>query len=272
MKISSIKKVLCASLLLAITAPQANAGFGLPNFIKRYELGFSYSMAFANYTNSVATTTGDGQTFVTNMDMKVRSSFGYGGIMGTYIPITRVGKSVMAIGVDLNYNMFVWNYNIPQYQSNTTDVNGNITGVVFGNDVMDMPMTGVSMQVALPVSLDFKFGAEASLLRGTRWTGTIGAGAYPAVSATADYGNAGFGFGVVPFAKAEVGVLGGIYWKLRVQYAAGNMPFYTKKNNILQGPDANNSELIGKGIASVSLVLMPFSWNFNEDGWWNWHH
>ncbi len=274
MKLSALKKIVAASLLMAAGTQQAQARFELPNFIKRWELGYSYSMAFANYKSvERAHVPNSDKVFETNIDKNVRSTFGYGGFTGTYIPVTKMGNSaLLAVGINMAYNAFLWDYVSPTFQSWKTDIDGNIVGANFDDDLAGLGFSGVSIQMAVPVSLDVKFGAEASLQKGAKWTATLGVGAYPSGSMTADFGNAGFGFGVSPFVKGEIGVKGGILWKLRVQYAMGNIPFYTGNNSVNEAMGlSSNSELIGKGVATVSLVLMPFSWNFQEDGWWNWH-
>lgn len=278
MKFSSIKKVLAGALLATLISPQTQAQFGLfngnglPNFIKRWEVGFSYSMAFAEYTSSeMVTSTQTGNVYHKQISEDVRSNMGIGGFMGTYIPVKRIGNSLLAVGINMNYNMFTWNYSIPTFKGFRTDIDGNEIEPIYSSDFMP-GISGVSIQMGLPVSLDFKFGAEASLKKTARWTGTVGVGGVPAGTMTADFGNAGFGFGVNPFVKGEVGIKGGILWKLRLQYTMGNIPFYTANNSISEAMGtASNSELMGKGIFSASLVLMPFSWNFREDGWWNWH-
>ena len=87
---------------------------------------------------------------------------------------------------------------------------------------------------------------------------------------TKDFGSGDQGLVVAPFVKAEIGKKMGIFWKLRAQYTMGEISYF--KDNIYKKEGAANTStgsLIGNGMASVSLVLMPFSWDFNNDGWWN---
>jgi len=274
MKSSWLKKIVAASVLLIASIPQSQAqfGVGIPNFFKRFELGYSYTVGFATYSSvERVKNPGNETVYENNIKENVRSKFGYGGLMGSYIPLKRVGNSLMAIGVNFQYNAFLWDYTTPVFQNWVTNENGEITGAYYSND-FGLGFSSMSVQMAVPVSLDFKFGAEASLQKAAKFTGTIGAGVYPSANMTVDFDNGGFGFGVSPFVKGEIGIKGGILWKLRAQYVMGRIPFYTDGNSIggLMG-STNSSELIGKGVASVSLVFMPFSWNFREDGWWNWH-
>jgi hypothetical protein len=279
MKFSLLKKAIAASLLFGMLAPQTQAQWkpgGLPNFIKRWEIGYTYSIASATYKSTESITTPDGsKTFEKSIEQNVRSKFSFGALMGTYIPLKKIGgKSLLAIGINAQYNAYLWDYSVPTFQGFKTDVNNNIIDAYYSAE-LNPGISAMTIQAGLPISLDVKWGGEASLQRGEKYTGTLGIGAYPSGSMTADYGNGGFGFGVTPFAKAEIGAKAGIFWKLRVQYLMGNIPFYTEGNSINKviGIDAvSKSELIGKGVISASLVLMPFSWNFQEDGWWNWHH
>lgn len=274
MKFSSLKKAIAAALLLGVSAQQTHAGgFELPNFIKRWELGYTYPMVFATYksTERVSSPNGD-QVFEANIEKNVRSNFGFGGLMGTYIPITKLGSSaLLAAGVNAMYNAYTWDYTHPTFQNYVTDAYGNVIGAHFDENSKSMPFTGGSVQLGLPVSLDVKFGAEASLQKHAKYTATIGVGAIPSGTITVDLDNAEYAWGVNPFAKAEIGAKAGIIWKLRFQYTMGPVTFFNGNNTFTEGNTSSTRELIGNGIASVSLVLMPFSWNFQEDGWWNWH-
>ena len=120
MKFSLLKKIVAASVLLVASIPQSQAqfGVGIPNFFKRFELGYSYSVGFATY-NSVerVKNPGNDNVYENNIKENVRSKFGYGGLMGSYIPLKRVGNSLMAIGVNFQYNAFLWDYTTPVFQN-----------------------------------------------------------------------------------------------------------------------------------------------------------
>lgn len=267
-----LKSAVAAAMLLTGYS-EAQAGDGLPNFIKRWEMGYSYSIASATYKSSeTVTDAASGKKFTHNVNQDVRSKFGYGGFAGTYIPVARMGSgTLLAIGIDYAYNAYLWDYKVPEFNGFTTDENGTVNGVTYSDPMFGF--SAVSVQMALPVSVDLKFGGEATLEKYSRWTGTFGAGVHPSLNMTVDYGNAGFGTGITPFLKAEVGYKAGIVFKLRAQYAFGSVPFYSNANNILNMSGVeSNSELIGKNAFSLSFVIMPFSFNWKEDGWWNDHH
>lgn len=274
MRFNMLKKVIAGALLLAsITEANAGPGYGLPNFLKRWEIGYSYSMASATYKSTeTVKDNASGKSFTQDIKQNVNSKFGYGGFAGTYIPLARLGgQSQLAIGVDYEYNAFLWDYKVPEFNGFTTDENGVVNGVTYSDPVFGF--SAMSVQMALPVSLDFKFGGEATLEKYSRWTGTVGAGVHPSLNMTVDYGNAGFGTGIAPFMKAEVGYKAGIVFKLRAQYSFGRIPFYTNANSLFNVSNLqSSSELIGKNTFSLSLVLMPFSFNWKEGGWWREHH
>ncbi|WP_222165796.1 hypothetical protein [Edaphocola aurantiacus] len=272
MKFNMLKTAIASAILLAGCA-EAQAGNGLPNFLKRWEIGYSYSMANATYQSTETIKDGgSGKEFTRDISQNVNSKFGYGGFAGTYIPMARLGgHTLLALGIDYAYNAYMWDYKVPEFSGFTTDENGNVNGVTYSDPMFGF--SAVSVQMALPVSLDLKFGGEATLEKYSRWTGTFGAGVHPSLNMTVDYGSGGFGTGITPFIKGEVGLKAGIVFKLRAQYAFGNIPFYEKGNNLFNIPGLqSNSQLTGKNAFTLSLVIMPFSFNWKEDGWWNDHH
>ncbi|WP_118973465.1 hypothetical protein [Taibaiella koreensis] len=255
-------------LLIVLTATafsQAAAQwFGLPGVLQRYEIGYSYSVATATYKRTEVANNGLDTSFSQN----VTSKNGFGGMIGTAVPLKRLSdRCMLALGIGYTYNMYTWDYNTPSFSGVITDDNGNVV-YDFRNSIY---FSGVSMQMGLPLSADFKFGNDAFLNKNVRWGATMGIGVMPSAAMTADFDNAGFGFGAAPFAKAELSFFAGICFKLRAQYAYGYIPFYDGKNNLVGNWSGYNvkSSLIGKQQITFSLILMPFSWAWNERGWWN---
>ncbi len=174
---------------------------------------------------------------------------------------------MFAIGVDILYHGYLWDYRAPLFSGFDFDDDGNISGYQYSSDYY---FDGMTVHMAMPIGGDFKFGCDALADKSIRFCGTIGAGAYPSISATVDASDAGFGFGVNPYAKAEFGVMAGICFKIRAMYTFGNIPFYTEGNSIssFAGFDSRSS-LTGKQSLTLSLIFMPFAWNWKESGWWN---
>src|SRR5690606_7935093 len=187
-------------IVLVIIFSGSLAHAQLPGFFKRLQLGYSYNMAWGEYNSKdELVDESTGSVYTKDVTTKVSSKFGYGGSLGTTIPIRQLGKkSMFAIGVDLTYNAYVWDYKVPMFSGYIFDSTGNIEDLGY---LADFAFSGVSIQMGLPISADFKFGCDAITNKTVRFCGTIGAGAYPSMSATVDASNAGFGFGVTPFVK-----------------------------------------------------------------------
>ncbi|WP_118950679.1 hypothetical protein [Taibaiella helva] len=264
MKHFLLRSFLFPALLIFTSLPEIRAQwFGLPGVLQRYELGYSYSIATATYKRTETSNNGLDTSFSQN----VTSKNGFGGMIGTAIPLKRLSdRCMLALGLGYTYNMYTWDYNTPSFNGLITDENGKKI-YDFSHSIY---FSGVSMQMGLPLSADFKFGNDAFLNKNVRWGTTLGIGVLPTAAMTADFDNAGFGFGAAPFAKAELSFFAGICFKLRAQYAYGYIPFYDGKNTIAGWGGYNTkSTLIGKQQVTFSLILMPFSWAWNERGWWN---
>jgi len=258
-----------ALIVLIILFSGGLAQAQLPGFFQRMQLGYSYTMAWAEYeSKDHLVDENTGATYTKDVTTKVSSKFGYGGSLGSTIPVKRLGKkSMFAIGVDFTYNAYVWDYKVPMFSGYIYDSVGDIEGLDY---LADFAFTGATVQMGLPVSADFKFGCDAITDKTVRFCGTIGAGAYPSMSATVDASNAGFGFGVTPFVKAEVGIMAGLCFKLRADISFGNIPFYKEGASIYDWANfKSSSSLTGKQAVSLSLIIMPFAWNWNSTGWWN---
>lgn len=256
--------VACSAFLPKVAHAQGR----IPGAIQRIQVGFSYTKGFAQYESIDQKADDKGNLYTQTNKIDVTSKAGWGGLVGTSIPVKRLGtKSILAIGVDFMYNIYVWDYKAPYFNGFAKDSTGTITGLDYNDSYS---FDGVSVQLALPVSADFKFGCDAIADKTVRFCGTVGAGAYPSLAATVDASNAGYGFGIVPFVKAEFGVMGGICFKIRTTYAIGKIPYYTSGNSVSTLADFNStSSLTGKSSFAVSLIFMPLAWKWKTTGWWN---
>ncbi len=258
-----------AIILIAVLVSGGLAHAQLPGFFQRMQFGYSYITAQAEYkSKDMIVDANTGATYTKDVTSSVSSRFGYGGFLGSTIPVKRLGrKSMFAIGLDFTYNAYVWDYKVPMFSGYLYDSTGAIEGLDY---LADFAFDGVTVQMGLPVSADFKFGCDAITDKTVRFCSTLGAGVYPSMSATVDASNAGFGFGVTPFVKAEFGIMAGLCFKIRATYAFGNIPFYSEGANIYDWVNfKSTSSLTGKQAISLSLIIMPFSWNWNRTGWWN---
>ena len=247
-------KLVLAVLTLALSLPFTSSA-KFPGILQRYQLGYSFVMNSAEYKVKQRITVPDfAKDTNYSYDMKTSASFGV--TMGTYVPITRLGrKSKLVWGIDYMYNMMLWDSKLKMY-------NG-------AGGIVDMPFSGATLQMALPTGLDFKFGCDALNVKNIRFCTTLGAGVYPSYSLTTldQMDSIDPQFGIAPYAKFEVGVFAGICMKLRAMYAVGNLAYMdeTLKNDVSN----TRSQLTGTSNLTISLLVMPFSWTWSREEWWN---
>ncbi len=257
------KKILTLLVLLLASLPTALYA-QLPGFIQRYDMGYSYTSMVATYNgvnqlyNPTTNTYSD-----TSVKTRIFSKGGFGGSASTFIPCKQLGeKSMLAVSIGYNYNAYLWGnlYNVL-----TTATDASTTATIDNND-----FTGATIQMGLPISLDFKFGNEAMIRKNERFCATIGAGVYPSFTATVFKDDAGTGFGVQPFLKAEGGVLGGLVWKIRAVYAFGSFDLIDRSSSVnSKVGEPSTFTLTSNSSFTLSLIIDPFAWTWKREGFWD---
>lgn len=228
-----------------------------PGILKRYQLGYSFVMNSAELKNGTKITGAGSFDRDTSYKTTFSTSAAFGVTTGTYIPLKRLGRSSsLALGIDYMYNMMTWKSKIPGYGG-------------------EIDFSGVTAQMALPIGLDFKFGADAITTKDRRFCGTLGVGAFPSYAVTA-LDNAGGisidpAFSFAPYVKAEVGIFAGICMKVRAVYAIGNVTYmdYSESTTNAGVTSTSTSKFVGTSNLTVSLLIMPFSWMWQKEEWWN---
>jgi hypothetical protein len=252
------------ALFILALQPTAQAQFDkFPGVLKNYEIGYGYSKTWAELKRKEKTVRpGDGRVYDTTTTMDVSSKFGFSAATGTIIPLKQLGlKSKLALGINVIYNGYVWDY--PTVSGATLTDSGihYNYGLGFG---------GATLNAGLALSADFKFGCDAMMDKRIRWAWTGGVGVLPSVSVTSDFDNADLTFGVQPFVKTEVGIFGGILWKLRLMYAMGNLKYIDSKPALgLFDNSTSTTQLLGKGNFTVSVIVMPLSFMYKKSAWYN---
>jgi hypothetical protein len=251
-----IYKLMLAAVALAMfNTTDALAQKKMPGFLQRLHLGYSILQNSATLkTHQLVITDNFMKDTSYSTDMKTSGSFGF--TIGTYVPLKRLGlKSSLNLGVDYMYNMMLWKSKYKSYDG-------------LGNTV-DMPFTGGTLQMALPIGLDVKFGCDAVTEKSIRFCATLGAGAFSTYSLTVldQVSNIGGKFSVAPYVKAEVGVFAGICMKVRAVYAIGSLSYMDVTDKSDYGKASN--QLNGTSNLTLSLLIMPFSWSWHRDEWWN---
>ena len=247
------KKQLKALFLFALLSSPL-AGFAkFPGILSRLQLGYSFISNKAEYSSGFKLT-GVIDTSYKPYEMSTSASWGF--TAGTYFPLKRLGEaSSLVLGVDYLYNMMTWKSKVP--------------GPGFGGD-----FDGATVQMALPIGLDLKLGADAVQLRKPRFCGTIGAGVYPSYSLSTVTGapiTIDPTFSVAPYVKAEVGFFAGVCIKARLLYAIGDLSYmdYKDSDNSNGVESSTNVKLVGKSNMAISILIMPFSYKWSTEEWWN---
>ncbi|HTN46945.1 MAG TPA: hypothetical protein VL098_11410 [Flavipsychrobacter sp.] len=254
-------KIVLAVIAFAISFPlSSSAQFNnFPKFLKRFEIGGSYAMSSAEYRVKQRFLSQD-YSIDTTIKFNMNSVAGIGGMLGTYVPLSRLGqKSILALNIDLMYNALVWDKDVTVY----SPTGGTVTN----------SLTGGTLMVGMPVGLDFKFGCDAVGRKDVRFCTTLGGGVLPSFAMTSidDVNDIAGEFGVSPYVKAEVGMFTGICWKIRAMYSFGvidemsTLMDKTVKSDFGQ----SNTQLIQKSSLNLSLILMPFSFTWGTQEWWN---
>ena len=254
MTIQKLKGVLLLALLFIIPLC-SSAKF--PGILQRYQLGYSFVINSAQLTNGTKITGAGSLDRDTSYKTNFNTSAAFGVTMGTYVPLARLGRaSTLVLGIDFMYNMMTWKSKVP----------------AFGGEI---DFSGVTAQMALPIGLDFKFGADAINVKDRRFCATIGAGAFPSYALTALDNAEGLSidpaFSVAPYVKGEVGIFAGICMKLRAVYAIGNLTYMdlSESTNTAGVTSTSTTKFLGTSNLTVSLLIMPFSFTWKKEEWWN---
>lgn len=250
-------------LVICISVPFLSSA-RMPGFLSNFELGYSYATATANYRGANPYYDGDGIYLRdTTISKTAKSKYGYGAFIGTYLPFKRLGEhSSVGLDITLGGNAYVW-----------TDF---FTGYSVTGDEISLSggLGGVSEQIYVPIGIDFKIGCNAVGVKNHRFTASVGAGVQPSMNVTiaeaglGDFGG-GLAFSAIPYVKGEVGVFWGICWKLRLMTGFGSVPLIDNDKSLLAGSASGFLKVTGKTMTQASIIIMPFSWGWKKEGWWN---
>lgn len=234
-----------AMAFIALCALSFTSEARLPNALTRFQVGYSYPRAKADYKLTLDDT---------SIIETVTTKGGFGATLGTHIPISKFGDATaLALTIDGMYNLLVWDMEPVNdvYNTNTAGYNKQYT------------ITGGSVQLSVPIGLDLKFGCEAALEKSKGACFSFGAGAMPTAALTAYQDNAGAIIRMQPYLKAEFGLMAGICVKVRAIYAMGKFDYINAKND-LGDVDTYGSSLTSRSTMTLSLLLMPFSYSWDK--------
>lgn len=240
--------------------------FAQPKAIQRFEIGYSFPMTSATYTNHYSTyDVGGTDNSDTTFSRNVRSKGGFGITLGSYFPISKLSdKSSLNISVDFLYNLLVWDNALADFQT-YDETTGTYT--TYSNSYV---ITAATVHWGLPVGFDFKYGGEATLDKSNRLSFTLGTGVYPSMNLTVFDAYPGAKFKMQPYLKAELGVFAGVNIKVRALYSFGKLD-YLNYSDKAAGPDygyESSASLVSKSCLTLSVMVMPVSFRWGKETWW----
>jgi hypothetical protein len=251
----SLRTFILSGLLLASSAVTAQRLYYVPRGPKSIEVGLSYASASADF-KYVAQSYNEftGRLIDTSFTQHAVSKFGYGGSVGYYWPIIRLGgRSRLTLNATFMYNAYIWDNDALNYSA-------TYSNIVVANQP-DL-VTGATIEEALPIGIDYKYGCDAIMNKGEKLCASFGAGIFPSMDATIYHGTNDLKFHARPYLKAEAGLFAGICMKLRLTYIMGNVAYFDYGKD-----DPGNVEhgtFKSTGTAVLSLILMPMSWKFGS--------
>lgn len=262
MKITAYHLLTASLLLLPFFINAQPKGYvkqsSLPRSLQRIEFGFTTANSASDFEGTFKSTK-DGRYQEDYYSGPSITKGGLGVTVGTFYRLALIGKNT-AIAADVNfmYNKMNW---------------------IIGKDFFidnSWTISGKSNQFALPIGLSLKFGCDARLEKNHRFCASFGAGILPSVTTTVlpftDSSKVKFKkLYATPYIKLEAGIFARICWKLRFIYSWGDMPYVDDAYTIGK---ANNRAIehynnTGKSSAMLSVIIMPFSWDWPDNGWWN---
>lgn len=263
-----ITRKLIPLLVLLTIAYSANAQKGfvkqsrLPRSLQKFEIGVSSVGAAGTYKSDFAYYDDEDKRWEGYHESPTTSKGGLGVTLGTFYRIALIGRRA-AITADINaaYNYLFWK--------------GIGSGGFFYERTDNVG--GVTKQLAVPVGLSLKFGNDGRLEKNHRFCTTFGAGVMPTFNTThlddtleVKKREKHRKWGAQPYVKFEAGIFAGLCFKLRLMYAFGDI-------QLTEDGESWNKEKFGvlhfnsrlKSTFTTTLVIMPFSYDWPDNGWWN---
>lgn len=266
---------------MAFTGLQAQIIFlvngKLPGYYTNQETGYSYSMTHMVQKQAFTLPDGSVHEFKSAQIKSLMAPGAYAGWSFRLFPLGQSGNQAIGMNVGVQENMYGWKYTSKSFGETAWTTEG--TGE---NGFYDEESMGMSMQIGIPVSVDYKFGHDAFKYKNVRFGGSLGVGAMPQFIMSAGIPSSmseSFSAAVTPFIKDDVSIFAGICIKLRAQIGfattfadSRNSLFGATAAGVMEGANVQHDFVVKSPIqATFSILLMPFSWAWDEKGFWNKH-
>ncbi len=265
------KKVIISLVFALVVLPGASFGqYQFPmnpmlSYFKsadRYELCFNATVPMG-YFQGVSRVT-DGNYIGDTTIKRTMSSFGFGGSIGLSLPFKATGHiSCWAATIHLGVNMNTWND-----LNSTYGADGSLVAPT--GDAL----TASTMQIHLPIGVDWKVGNDAICSQRLAFGASVGAGLMPQLNMTTISKGEGFqtgiGAGCTPFVRVEGAFRIGVVCKVRVMYNMGDISLI-EVNRSIPGVTDGPFKIVNTSNLVASFVIMPFSGGWRETDWYNTH-
>lgn len=270
MKTTVLSKLAAAFLLLACVDQAAGQSFHQANMMAKhymnarangkkmkrylsYDIGYHIPITKGTFTHSYVNEVNGmyaGEKVITReLDAK-----GFGVSGNVYYPLFELTeKSIIAFNVGALANVL------------TFDI-----GRVNTSETANYNYSFSSLQIGIPLCIDYKSGGEAIYDKAEKVSFTAGFGISPTF-----YGS-NFGpssvtkFGVRPYVHAEIGFFAAIEWKVRASCLMNSTQFFRADNDSpgLAGMPYNSQfTMSSKPVFNIGFALMPFSWDWENSRW-----
>ncbi|RYD55812.1 MAG: hypothetical protein EOP56_14710 [Sphingobacteriales bacterium] len=236
-------------------------------YYQRYEMGPSMVFANANLQLTYTLQKKNGEIEDGKLETPIKSKLKGGlntwGVIGTSsAKLMEMGEDkILAFGYGGMFNFISWEVGPLE----GADVLPNAVLFTAPTGEKTLGRSAVSMHVGVPLSLDYKVGADAILDRGRGMCFTAGAGLYPYVMLSAWGTFEDVTAKAAPFAKIELGYVLGIAFKVRATVISGLT--YMSERPPVQGVSNLRVEMKGKPELNLSLLIMPFSYQWEKNRW-----
>ena len=233
--------------------------------LQRYEIGGGVVLPFGEYSGSSVPVLNPSkyQQGDTTISRSIAGDLGFGASIGLSLPFKATGHiSYWAAHIEIMANEYIWQNLNPSYGTDGTFKNNAVS------------LNAVTQQISLPLGVEWKVGTDAIKSKRLTFGATLGAGVIPQFNITALEGvknfDNGYGWGCTPYVKFDWAIFGGICWKLRLMYTYGKVNLIDVNRlvpNLTDGPFG----VASNGNFMASLIIMPFSYRWEETAWYNTH-
>ncbi len=230
---------------------------------KRYEISGTYVLPQGEIAGVVPVYDGSGYFKGDTTITRPATGMGFGGSIGLSLPFKATGHiSCWAANIALMGNMYQWK-----------DLNQSYS--VDGSYKVRTPaLSATTIQVALPIGIEYKAGCDAIQSKRLSLCTSLGGGFMPHFNMTSLEGvsniDTKYSFGFSPFVKVEGGFFAGMCMKVRLLYTMGNITLIDV-NKSISGITDGPFKITSTSNIMVSLIFMPFSVSWRETNWWNTH-